>query len=65
MSDTTYILGQPQFLYPLIAVGLVFGILVFRTYRRQVTASPTIRILCGSLKVLGFSILAFCLLEPL
>ncbi|MDB4724309.1 hypothetical protein OAF71_00800 [bacterium] len=65
VSDTTYILGQPQFLYPLIAVGLVFGILVFRTYRRQVTASPTIRILCGSLKVLGFSILAFCLLEPL
>src|SRR5579859_6510222 len=49
--------------WPLVAVLVVAGVLVFRGYRTA--PSTLIRWLCSPLKVIGFAALAACLLEPL
>ena len=65
MTDKTYILGQPQFLVPILVFGGIFAVLLIRVYWRQNQATGLTRLLCVSLKIIGFGILAFCLLEPL
>lgn len=65
MADKTYILGQPQYLLPVLLVGLVFAFLVIRSYFQQSQAAGFTRGICIALKLIGFAILAYCLLEPL
>ena len=65
MTDKTYILGQPQLLIPILIVGLAFAILLVRTYLQQSQARGLTRGFCIALKLVGFGILAYCLLEPL
>lgn len=65
MTDKTYVLGQPQYLIPVIVCGILFSILLVRSYLKQNQAGGWVRGLCIGLKLVGFSILAYCLLEPL
>lgn len=65
MSDPTFILGQPGLLVPVILGCALFALVVIRSYWRTRQLSGAARALCALLKIAGFVILAFCLLEPL
>ncbi|MEC9091924.1 MAG: hypothetical protein VX438_04405, partial [Planctomycetota bacterium] len=65
VTDTTYILGQPQLLIPMLIIGAGFAVLLIRTYWQQSQAEGITRGLCIALKLTGFGILTYCLLEPL
>lgn len=65
MSDKVFTLGQPQDRYTILVVVAVFAFFLIRSYLRQAQAVGFTRVLCVSLKLVGFAILAICLLEPL
>lgn len=65
VSDKTYALGQPQLLLPVILAGLIFAAILSYGYWKQTQTNSFTRVFCFILKLTGFAILAFCLLEPL
>lgn len=65
MSDKSYALGQPQLLIPVLLAGLVFAAFLGYAYWKQKQTNSFTRFFCFFLKLAGFAILAFCLLEPL
>ena len=64
MTDASLVWGSPAWSWAALALAVVAGLVLLWSYWRA-PSTTTVKLVAGTLKLLGIAGLALCLIEPL